>query len=93
MKIDGRRDLVVQKSGDSLPEYLNHYDPPEASARPLGNQYNCLTHALCVQSPITKRCLHDGNNLLQVGSVRCVVPRVINQPLVGVFRLYYRRSA
>ena len=86
MELDGFREPLVQKAGDSLPKYLDQDNPPEVSARPLGNQDDCLSCALLGQRPITERCLHYGDKILTVGGVRCVVPCGLMQPLAEVFR-------
>ena len=65
--------------------------PPEVSAHPLRNQDNCLPHDLLFQSSIPERCLNDGDNLQQVGEIRCVVPSGRNQPLAELFCSHSRR--
>ena len=66
MKLDGRRELEFQKVGDSLPMYLDQYNPTKVSARPLGDQDECLSCAILGQIPITEFCLHDGDDLIPV---------------------------
>ena len=87
MKLDGCCESAVQKDCYSLPKYLNQSNPPEVSACPLGNQYDCLSHALLKHCTTMERCLHSGDNLMPFGGVRCVVLSGINQPLEEAFYL------
>ena len=87
MKLDVRCESLVKKDCDILPDYLNQSDPSEVYALPLGNQYYSLSRALLVQHIITERFLHNVDDLLSFGVIRCGIPHVINHPLVEVFRL------
>ena len=52
VKLDGHRELAVEEAGDCLSQYLFNTNNPEVSARPIGNQYDCLTCTLLGQRPI-----------------------------------------
>ena len=90
MELDGFREPLVQKAGDSLPKYLGQDNPPKVSACHLGNQDDCLSCDIIGQFPIAECCMYYGDNLLTVGGVRCVVPHGLMQPLTEVFRSYSR---
>ena len=77
---------MVQDAVHHHPGHLHQSNPPEVSSSPLWYQGNRLPRTFLGQRPIMERYLHDGNDLLTVSGIRCVVLSRSSQPLLGVFR-------
>ena len=85
MELDCCREPAVQNAKHRIPDHFHQSDPPEIAALPLGDQDDRLPRAFLGQCHIMECFLHNGDNLLPIGGIRCAVLSLSNQPLAEVF--------
>ena len=91
VKLDHRREVVIQDPCHSLPEDLNQTNAAEVSV-PLWYQYNVLPVAVLCDVTFTEICLDQANENLPFRGVWTILPSSLPQPVPKILCLHARRD-